>query len=42
LTPVAAKPVSQNDINDLKAQAGGVNVNIDKDLITRVVGAMAA
>jgi hypothetical protein len=42
LTPVQAKPVSQNDINELKAQAGGVNVNIDKDLIARVVGAMAA
>ena len=30
------------EILDFKAQAGGANANIDKDLIKRVVDAMAA
>ena len=28
-----ARPVPQNEILDFKAQAGGANANIDKDLI---------
>lgn len=36
------KPVSNTDVLELKAQAGGVNVNLDKELIARVVQGMAA
>ena len=32
LKTVPAKPVGQNEILDLKAQAGGSNANIDKDV----------
>jgi hypothetical protein len=42
LKPVMARPVTNADILELKAQAGGANANIDKDLIKRVVDAMAA
>jgi hypothetical protein len=42
LKPVVAKPVTQNDILEMNAQAGGANANLDKDLIKRVVEAMAA
>jgi hypothetical protein len=37
-----AKPVTPTELLELKAQAGGVNANIDKDLIRRVVQAMVA
>ena len=37
-----ARPVDQNELLELKAQAGGVNANIDKNLIRRVVQAMVA
>jgi hypothetical protein len=42
LKSVAARPLGPNDIQEFKAQAGGANANIDKDLVKRVVDAMAA
>jgi len=42
LKPVTAQPVTNQEILDMKAQAGGVNANIDQALIKRVVAAMAA
>jgi hypothetical protein len=42
LKSAPAPPVAQNELLDMKAQAGGVNANIDKDLIRRVVRAMVA
>ena len=34
--------MGQNEILEMKAQAGGINANIDKELIRRVVQAMVA
>jgi hypothetical protein len=42
LRSTVSKPVTQNELLDFKAQAGGANANIDKDLINRVVDAMVA
>ena len=42
LKPVTARPVTNQEILEMKAQAGGVNANIDQELIKRVVAAMAA
>ena len=42
LKTVPAKPVGQNEILNLRAQAGGANANIDKDEIRRVVQAMVS
>jgi hypothetical protein len=42
LKSVPAKPVGLNEIQNLNAQAGGLNANIDKDEILRVVKAMAS
>jgi hypothetical protein len=42
LKAVQSRPVGQNEIADLKAQAGGANANIDQELIRRVVKAMVA
>lgn len=42
LKPVTARPVTNAEILQLKAQAGDPNANIDQDLIKRVVAAMAA
>ncbi len=42
LKTVPAKPVGQNEIQNLNAQAGGLNANINKDEIRSVVQAMVA
>ena len=42
LKTVPAKPVGLNEIQELEAQAGGLNANINKDLILRVVQAMVS
>jgi hypothetical protein len=42
LKPITALPVTNQEILDMKAQAGGANANIDQALIKRVVAAMAA
>ncbi len=42
LKTVPAKPVGLNEIQNLNAQAGGLNTNIDKDEIRRVVKAMVS
>ena len=42
LKSIAARPVSQAELLEFKAQAGGVNANLDKDLMGRVVDAMVA
>jgi hypothetical protein len=42
LKTVPAKPVGLNEIQNLNAMAGGLNANVDKDEIRRVVQAMVS